>query len=97
MHITLYQLQQGDASVQSKVKGHPRRGRLEDKAADTTAATWGGSTVTSEIEEGEKSPASSASLPSAILADTTQDSILPNASALAGVFVDTLSLVFYAF
>ena len=74
--------------VKSKptVKGQPRRNRAEEKALDTTTATWGGSTLPSEIEEGEKSPGSgsSVSLPSAILADMTQDSILPNASALAG-------------
>lgn len=66
-------------------RGQSRRTRqgAEEKAADTTTATWGGSTLASEIE-GEKSPASSTSLPSAIFANVTQDSILPNASALAG-------------
>ena len=82
-------LQQGGAAVQPSSKGQSKRSKAEEKALDTTTATWGGSTLPSEVEEGEKSPrsGSSVSLPSEILADITQDSILPNASALAGMSI----------
>ena len=68
----------------SSSKIQSKKTKAEEKALDTTNATWGGSTITSE-NEGEKSPGSSVSLPSAILAELTHnDSTLPTASALAG-------------
>ena len=84
----MYSLQGGGADVKPKpsIKSQSRKTKTEEqKALDTTNATWGGSTVT---EEGEKSPGSSVSLPSAILADLTHhDSTLPTASALAGLYM----------
>ena len=78
---------QGEAAedkAKPSVKSQSRKTKGDEKALlDTTNATWGGSTVT---EEGEKSPSSSVSLPSGILAELTHhDSTLPTASAFAGI------------
>ena len=83
-YILVHSLQGESAEVKAKssVKSQSGKTKGDEKALDTTNATWGGSTVT---EEGEKSPGSSVSLPSAILADLTHhDSTLPTTSAFAG-------------
>ena len=84
----VYPLQGGGAEVKPKsnAKSQSRKTKTEEqKALDTTNATWGGSTIT---DEREKSPGSSVSLPSAILADLTlHDSTLPTASAFAGLYL----------
>jgi hypothetical protein len=76
-----------EAEAKPRVKGQSRKTTKGDEKAllDTTNATWGGSTVT---EEGEKSPGSSVSLPSAVLADLTHhDSTIPTISAFAGPYL----------